>query len=124
MAIEQRISCICSRSPGSSCVTFQIRALYLYGRQADKVRELKFEVDDLNIITGASATGKSAILQIIDYCLASAGFHVPAGVIRQNVQRYGLGIETEQGAFVCARDEPQQGRSTTTVMHITKKKVS
>lgn len=99
-------------------MTFRISAIYLYGRQVDKVREIRFDVDDLNIITGASATGKSAILQIIDYCLGSGGFHVPAGVIRQNVERYALEIDTAQGYFVCARDEPQQGRATTNVMHI------
>jgi hypothetical protein len=99
-------------------LTFRIRDLYLYGRRIDKVQEINFKVGDLNIITGASATGKSAFLQIIEYCLGSNGFHVPAGVIRDNVEKYAIAIETSQGVFVCARDEPQMGRTTTTVMHI------
>lgn len=73
-------------------MTFRIRALHLYGRQVDKVRTLNFRTDGLNIITGGSATGKSALIEIIDYCLASRSFNVPTGVIRRMVRMYALEI--------------------------------
>lgn len=99
-------------------MTFRIRALHLYGRQIDKVRTLEFRPQGLNIITGGSATGKSALIEIFDYCLASRRFNVPAGAIRNAVSKYALELETEQGIFVCARNEPQASRNTTSTMHI------
>lgn len=99
-------------------MTLRIRSIYLYGRDVDKVRTLTFRTSGLNIITGASATGKSALIDIIDYCLASGGFNVPTGVIRRHVSKYALEIETTQGIYVCARDEPRQGKGTTSNMHI------
>jgi DNA repair ATPase RecN len=35
-------------------------------------REVKFEPDMMNIITGASGTGKSTLIKAIDYCLGSS----------------------------------------------------
>ena len=35
----------------------------------------------LNVITGRSSTGKSALIEIFDYCLGSGEFSVPIGVI-------------------------------------------
>lgn len=33
-----------------------------------KIRELTFEKNKVNVITGGSSTGKSEIIDIIDYC--------------------------------------------------------
>lgn len=43
-------------------------------------RDIEFE-DGLNIITGDSKTGKSAIIEIIDYCLFSSRSSIPKGKI-------------------------------------------
>lgn len=45
-----------------------------------KSRDIEFE-DGLNIITGDSKTGKSAIIEIIDYCLFSSRSSIPKGKI-------------------------------------------
>jgi hypothetical protein len=42
-----------------------------------RVRKLKFKASEVNIITGASGTGKSAIIQTIDYCLGSTSCDIP-----------------------------------------------
>jgi hypothetical protein len=42
-----------------------------------RVRKLTFELGKVNIITGASGTGKSAIIQTIDYCLGSSNCEIP-----------------------------------------------
>jgi hypothetical protein len=72
----------------------------------------------VNIVTGRSATGKSSIIGIIDYCLGSSGYHVAAGVIRQTVQVYALELETKDGALLVARPAPAEGRGTSTQMHV------
>ncbi|MEU2523518.1 hypothetical protein ABZ732_32835 [Streptomyces pseudogriseolus] len=57
-------------------MTFQIRAVTVYGKQAGQVRTVPFEPGTLNIVTGDSRRGKSALLTIIDYCLGSSGYPV------------------------------------------------
>lgn len=46
----------------------QILELVLYGYN-QKVRHLPFKLGQVNIITGRSKSGKSAVGDIIDYCL-------------------------------------------------------
>ena len=46
----------------------QIRELVLYGYNG-RVRHLQFALGKVNIITGRSKSGKSAIGDIIDYCM-------------------------------------------------------
>jgi hypothetical protein len=43
-----------------------------------RVRKLAFNTEEVNIITGASGTGKSAIIQTIDYCLGASSCDIPA----------------------------------------------
>ena len=47
---------------------FQIKEIVLYSGSGDR-RRLRFNVNRVNIITGKSGTGKSAIVPILDYCL-------------------------------------------------------
>jgi hypothetical protein len=56
--------------------SWQLGGLFFYSHD-DRLRELRFETDTVNIITGSSGTGKSAILQAIDYCLGSTNCHLP-----------------------------------------------
>ena len=53
-------------------------------KENTKRRIITFETGKLNIIYGASQTGKSAIIPIIDYCLCSKTNRIPAGTIREN----------------------------------------
>ena len=70
-------------------MTVQIRSVVLYNRTG-AVRELKFRAGGVNIITGRSLTGKSAIIEIVDYCLGRSTFTVPEGVIRDSVAWYAV----------------------------------
>jgi DNA repair ATPase RecN len=65
-------------------MSLQILKLILYSR-GDEIREVAFRTGKLNIITGASKTGKSAIIDIIDYCTGRNECNVAAGVIRNRV---------------------------------------
>ncbi|MGX7681532.1 DUF3732 domain-containing protein [Jatrophihabitans sp. DSM 45814] len=98
-------------------MTFQIRALHLYNASGAR-RTLPFRLNAINIVTGRSATGKSSIIDIIDYCLGSSGYHVAAGVVRQAVQVYALELETKDGVVLVARPAPAGGRGTSTQMHV------
>lgn len=51
--------------------------------KADKVHYIKFKLG-VNIITGRSSTGKSAILEIFDYCMGSSENNIPHGKITEH----------------------------------------
>ena len=70
-------------------MTMQIRSILLYNR-AGAIRELRFKPGGVNIITGKSLTGKSAIIDIIDYCMGRSTFNIPEGTIRDTVAWYGV----------------------------------
>ncbi|GGU47636.1 DUF3732 domain-containing protein [Lentzea flava] len=98
-------------------MSIQVRAIHLYSKDAD-TRTIEFKVGQLNVITGASKTGKSSVLDIIDYCLASSGCSIPTGTIRDNVVMFALELATEQGTVVTARKPPANGKKTTTTMYV------
>jgi hypothetical protein len=98
-------------------VTFQIRAVHLYNFLGER-RSLPFKLNKVNIVTGRSATGKSSIIDIIDYCLGSSSYHVAAGVIRQTVSLYCVELETRNGTMVIARGAPRGQYKTNSRLHI------
>lgn len=59
---------------------WQLRAVLLYSHDSRR-KDIFFDLNAVNIITGPSGSGKSAICEIIDYCLGSDQCHVP-GVVR------------------------------------------
>ena len=65
-------------------MSMSIGAIILYSHTGEK-RELTFRSGCLNVITGDSKTGKSAIIDIIDYCLGRSSCNVAEGVIRRSV---------------------------------------
>src|SRR6266581_1255420 len=61
---------------------FQIRQVVLWPRNKTlQPRVVRFQPGTVNVITGASQTGKSAIVPIIDYCLGSGKCSIPAGAV-------------------------------------------
>lgn len=89
----------------------QIRELVLYSRDG-RVRRLPFEPGSLNVVTGDSATGKSAITHIIDYCLARNSCPIPAMVIRDAVSWYGLLLQFPGCQVFVARAGPVPPKTT------------
>ncbi len=79
-------------------MTMQIKSIVLYNKSGD-IRRLNLRQGQVNIITGQSTTGKSALIEIIDYCLGQSKFLIPEGVIRDAVEWYGvifkMGLQTE-----------------------------
>lgn len=65
-----------------------------------KPRIIKFEESKVNVITGYSQRGKSAIISIIDYCLGSSECDIPVGTIREKVDKFAIYISIgEQNIF-------------------------
>ena len=65
-------------------MSLQIAKLILYSRQGE-IRELAFRTGALNILIGVSKTGKSAIIDILDYVTGRSECNVADGVIRKYV---------------------------------------
>lgn len=69
-------------------------------------RVLEFSTKKVNVITGWSSKGKSAVIAIIDYCLGSGSCTIPIGPIRDAVAWYGLDLDTSEGPMRVARRAP------------------
>lgn len=69
----------------------QIKSIILY-KDEENFRVLPFKLGKVNIITGESKSGKTALIDIIDYCLGSKDCKVAEGVVRENVHWFALNI--------------------------------
>jgi len=63
----------------------------------------------LNIVTGDSKTGKSALLEIVDYCLFSGRSTVPKGVIENFAELYAIVLDLSGKYLVIARSSARTG---------------
>lgn len=89
----------------------QIRSVILYNSPGEK-RILNFEIGKVNIITGKSRTGKSAIIDIVDYCLGRSSFLIPEGIIRDTVSWYAVLLQFSGSQLFIAKPSPS-GYGTT-----------
>lgn len=98
----------------------QIAKIVLYKDQEHK-RVLEFRLGKVNIITGDSKTGKSALIDIVDYCLASKECHVATGVIRDNVYWFSVVVVFGNDYYFIARQNPDRKQvSSVTEMYLAK----
>lgn len=91
---------------------FQILKLILWPKNGGAPRIVEFEPGMVNVISGSSKTGKSAVIPIIDYCLGSGKCSIPVGTIRTACSWFGLLIETLEGQKLLSRREPGDARQT------------
>jgi len=94
-------------------MSFQILDIVLYGFNQEK-RVLSFKPGCLNIITGASKTGKTALIEIMDYCFGSSECSIPEGFIRQAVEWVGIRLQVRDGEVFTARRLPPRGQASST----------
>lgn len=92
-------------------MSFQIRDIVLYSHSGE-MRRLKFATGRLNIITGASKTGKTALISVIEYCFGSTECHIPEGIIRRAVAWAGVRLAVPEGEVFIARRLPLPGRNS------------
>lgn len=89
-------------------MTMQILNIVLYSHEGLK-RVISFEPGKLNIITGASKTGKTALIDIIDYCFGSSECDIP-GIIRDKAHWVGLRLQINKGEVFLARKVPEHNK--------------
>lgn len=95
----------------------QISKIILYGKKG-QMRELSFRLGSVNIVSGRSQRGKSAILAVIDYCLGSKKLNVPAGIIQNSVSWYALELDFHGDKLFIARPSADPGKGAPNVWHI------
>jgi hypothetical protein len=92
---------------------FQIKEIILWPRNtAFAPRRVPFATGKVNVISGASRTGKSAVIPIIDYCLGAGTCTIPVNTIRDACEWFGVIVSTASGDKLFARREPGSQRST------------
>jgi hypothetical protein len=78
-------------------------------------REVVLDPGVMNIITGASGTGKSTLIKAIDYCLGSKTCELPAHV-RRRALAVGVKWTSGDAEMVIGRIVPPVGQATSTHM--------
>jgi hypothetical protein len=92
---------------------FQIKEIILWPRDvAKQPRRVPFAPGNVTVISGASRTGKSAVIPIIDYCLGAGSCSIPVQTIRNACEWFGVVVTTPSGEKLFARREPGAQRST------------
>ena len=84
-------------------MSMQLLDIVLFSHHGQR-RVLRLRPGAVNVITGASKTGKSALIHIVDYCFGSDECRVPEGIIRRAVSWFGVRLQLAGGqAFVARR---------------------
>lgn len=86
----------------------KIKSIHLYGKEGQR-RDVSFKTEGLNVITGRSSTGKSAIADIIEYCMGRSSFNVPEGVIRDKVAWFAVLFQFAKEQVLVAKPTPPGG---------------
>lgn len=94
----------------------KIKSIHIYSRDGRR-RDVEFTIDGLNIITGRSSTGKSALSDIIEYCMGRSTFNVAEGVIQDKVAWFAVIYQFASEQVLVAKPAPKPGfTSCSTVM--------
>lgn len=88
----------------------KIKSIHIYSYD-NRRRDLQFH-DGLNVITGRSSTGKSALSDIIEYCMGRSTFNIPEGVIRDRVAWFAVIYQFKGDQVLVAKPSPGPGRSS------------
>jgi hypothetical protein len=92
----------------------QIKKIILYSKNSDnKPRVINFNTGALNIITGESKSGKSALVGIIDYCLGSKSCNIYDGIIRRKTEFFSIVITFgDEDVFISRLNPDVRNKST------------
>ena len=94
-------------------MNFTIRKVVLFPENTDfNPRIIDFEPGRINIITGTSQRGKSAVSKIIDYCLGASKCAIPVGIIRDCVSWFAIEVFFNGQYMLIARKSPKKLNSS------------
>ncbi len=83
-------------------MTLQIQGIAIYSLDGER-RDVRFDLNRLNVVTGAAKTGKSALLGIVDYCWGREECVVPGGEIRRAVSWFAVLFDRDGEGILVAR---------------------
>lgn len=86
-------------------MSLQIRAIAIYSHDGER-RDVRFKLGALNIVTGAAKTGKSALLDIVDYCWGRSECTIAEGEIRRGVSWFAVLYDRDGEGILVARRNP------------------
>ncbi|MFE7116300.1 DUF3732 domain-containing protein [Streptomyces sp. NPDC057654] len=90
----------------------QLLALILYNADGGR-RVVPFRPGALNVVTGQSATGKSTLLDIFEYCTGRNTVTFPIGPMTDTVSWYAALFQLDTTRAFVARPAPGPGKKTT-----------
>ena len=90
---------------------FHINKIILWLKNG-KIREIEFKPNKINVITGDSNTGKTAILGIIDYCFFASSPKISESIINENIEWYGLLLNINDKVYTVARKSIIKGKAS------------
>lgn len=96
---------------------WNIASIFFIG-EGGAFRVIDLEPARVNVITGASGTGKSAVIKALDYCLASSKCQLPVYVRRRCVA-VGVKWVKEQDEMISCRQVPLVGKDPNAYMFVT-----
>lgn len=85
-----------------------IKAIMIFNEKGE-VRNVPMK-PGVNIITGDSKTGKSALVEIIDYCLCSSRCTIPKGIITDFAYLYVMPMSINDITYIIARYKKETGK--------------
>lgn len=94
-----------------------MRAIMIFNKSGE-VRRVNME-PGVNIITGESKTGKSALVEIMDYCLCSSRCTIPKGKITEFAHIYVIPMVIDKNTYIIARYNWENGGK----MHISREDI-
>jgi len=98
-------------------MTLQISKIIVYGKNG-KRRDVDFQLGKLNIVTGGSKTGKSALLEIVDYVWGRDECTFPEGPPRRALSWFGVLFDRQGESIFLARKNPDVGAKASDEYHL------
>jgi len=87
----------------------KIASIHIYSHDGRR-RDLPFETEGLNIITGLASTGKSSLSDIVEYCMGEADCKIAEGFIREKVSWFAVNFQFPGQQVFVAKPNPKPGR--------------
>ena len=87
----------------------QILSVGIYNERA-KRKDVIFKIGSLNIVTGSSRTGKSALLEITDYCLGATENNIPEGPVTETANWYYVLLQKGHSRLFVARSQKNKAQ--------------
>lgn len=89
----------------------RVKSIHIYSHDGRR-RDITFHLNGLNVITGRSSTGNSALSDILEYLMGRSTFNIPEGVIRDRVGWFAVIYQFDSEQVLIAKPTPGDGRAS------------